>query len=451
MCTLLEEIDMTIHDLETQEVLETLDTFFQKQAPGTRQIKTEASCLPGLHSHPGRTCHKVDEHHKGKVVQQMGGEQAYFATHPFARPKKKAQKRRGVGKKATTPKGKSLSEKWFDNTDTEALLSNEYASVEERQEALLGTVAEQWHDTIKFNEEVLTQPDLRIFATSESWLFSYVTTNPKTGKENPHVVYSKNHLEKSEQEKWVRLKVVAGDIGRIRSYADQLLSDSNPQNQAIGVAIQLLDVTGFRVGGEKYVEENGTYGITSLERGHVKLLSGNRVQLSFVGKAGVSVERRKFSISPKLHQHLADITKGRQDRPLIPINDGHVRRALEPFGIKPKDLRTYKVNMLLVQALNSGPQYKSNKPKREEQLKKVVKDVAEEIGHGPSVSRKSYMHETLLRSYLDGHVFPSLEMLFKQNTGDEDADDESENMNYDRWITAEERRFIDYLKNIHLV
>ena len=111
--------------------------------------------------------------------------------------------------------------------------------------------------------------------------------------------------------------------------------------------------------------------------------------------------------------------------------------------------------MLLVQALNSGPQYKSNKPKREKQLQQVVKDVAAEIGHGASISRKSYMHETLLTSYLDGHVYPSIESLFKQDTQDtnEDAetDDEAENMNYDRWITAEERRFIDHLKNIHLV
>ncbi len=228
---------------------------------------------------------------------------------------------------------------------------------------------------------------------------------------------------------------------------------SHPMNQAIGAAIHLIDVTGFRVGGEKYAEENGTYGITSLEKGHVKLLSKNKVELNFVGKHGVSVERRRFVVSSKLHQYLTDATKGRKTQPLFPINDGHVRRALEPFGVKPKDLRTFKVNMLLVHGLNSGPQYKGDRVKREGQLKKVVDDVAAEIGHGAAISRKSYMHPTLLRSYLDGHGYPSIESLFKQDTGVKENKEEGEEQqpNYSDWVTAEEQRFMDYLKNIHLV
>lgn len=457
MDTTLLELDSTVSMLEAQDTIESLTSFIQKQAPGKRVLKPEVACMAGYHAHPGRTCHPKTERHKGKAVEAMGGEQVYWSTHPFAKPKKGkegAKKRRGGPVKK--PTGKKLTEKWFDNSDTEALLSEKYDSIEDRKQAMLGTIPEKWHDRVEFNNEVLTQPDPKIFATSEKWLFKYNTTNPKTGKENQHVVYSKNHLDKSEIEKWERLKTVSKDIGRIRSYADQLLQDNNPQNQAIGAAIHLIDVTGFRVGGEKYVEENGTYGITSLEKGHVKLLSNNKVELNFIGKHNVSVERRRFTVSPKLHQYLIDATKGRKSQPLFPINDGHVRRALEQFGVKPKDLRTFKVNMLLVHALNSGPQYKGDRAKRENHLKEVVETVAAEIGHGAAISRKSYMHPLLLRAYLDGNTYPSIETLFKQDAGGVDdsdegnAEGEEQEPNYSDWVTAEEKRFLDFIKNIHL-
>lgn len=452
----IETLDDIIYGIDTGELLQYLDSYFKKQAPGTRQIKTEASCLPGFHAHPGRKCHKDDERHQDKVVQAMGGDEAYFTTHPFARPKdgdrdrpsgsKRRKRSKGGKKKTSSEKRKPLADKWFDNTKTEALLSEDFGDSVERKQAMLNTVPEKWHDTIEFNDAVLEQKDPRIFATTESWLFKYSTTNEKTGKINQHVVYSKNHLDKSEQKKWEQMKIVAKDIGRIRSYADQLLDNPNSQNRAIGAAIHLLDITGFRIGGEKYVEESGTYGITSLEKGHVQLLSNNRVQFSFKGKAGVQVERKRFTVPPKLHAYLEKATKGRKNHPLFPINDADVRGALEPFNIRPKDLRTFKVNMLLVQALNSGPQYKSNKMKREDHLKGVVETVAKEIGHGSSISRKSYMHPTLLKAYLDGNAFPSLEALFKQ-----DGDMVEPDNNYDKYVTAEERRFIDYLKRVHLV
>lgn len=432
-----EETEKSFVTKSAPAVITTLDLYLSKQLE---------ACQPGYHSHAGRTCHPDKERHKGKAVAAMGGEQAYWTTHPFARPKAKPTKSRRKGKaKPSQSKAKPLAEKWFDTTAQEALLSQEFATVEERREAFLSTVPERWHDRVVFNEAVLKQRDPKIFATTESWLFKYETVDPRTGKVNEHVVYSRNHQDKSEQEKWERLKIVSNELGRIRSYADELLEDEDPQNQDIGAAIHLLDVTGFRIGGDRYAEENGTYGITSLERGHVKLLSKNTIVLSFVGKAGVKVERRKFKIPTKVHEYLEKATKGRQDRPLLSINDGHVRRALEQFGIKPKDLRTFKVNMMLVKALNEGPQYKGDRRKRENHLKDAVKAVAEEIGHQPSVSRKSYIHPLLLRGYLDGHSYSTLESLFKQNESPKEA------VSYDRWLTAEEQRFMEHLDTIHTV
>lgn len=420
-------------------VVASLDSFLSKQLE---------ACQPGYHSHPGRTCHPEKERHKGKAVAAMGGEQAYWTSHPFAKPKEQPAKKRRKGKAKPQSTAKPLSEKWFDTTEQEALLSQEFGSVDERKEAMLATVPEKWHDRVVFNKDVLNQRDPKIFATTKDWLFKYETVDPRTAKVNEHVVYSRHHQDKSEQAKWERLKTVSNELGRIRAYADELLEDENPQNQDIGAAIHLLDVTGFRVGGDRYVEENGTYGITSLERGHVKLLSKNTVVFSFVGKAGVKVEKRKFKVPTKVHEYLEKATKGRQDRPLLSVNDGHVRRAMEPFGIKPKDLRTFKVNMMLVKTLNEGPQYKGDRRKREGHLKDVVKAVAEDIGHQPSVSRKSYMHPLLLRGYLQGHAYPTLESLFKQV---EAGAEKSKEVSYDKWITAEERRFMDYLDTIHTV
>ena len=431
---------------KTISIFDGMETLLLKQLPYFRRaIKTDASCLPGFHSHGQRRCHPMEERHQQKAIQDMGGEEAYYSLHPSARPKAEPGKPalpRQIGEREKRPR-RPLADKWYDNSKTAALLSNEFKTIEERKQGMLATIPPKWHDTVVFNSAILSQPNPHIFATSQSWLFKYSTTNPKTGKVGEHIVYSKNHLDSSDQEKWERMKIVARDIGRIRTYADSLIASNEPTHKDLGAIIRLLDITGFRIGGAKYAEESGTFGISTLLKQHVKALSNNKIEMNFVGKAGVAVERRRFTVPPNLYRHIASKLGGRKNQPLWSVGEAHVRQALAPFGLHPKDLRTFKVNMLVAQMLNKGPQYRESPIKRERHVKAVIKQVAGVIGHTPAVSRKSYINPSLVQNYLDGNTMP-IETLFKKQIVYNKA-------NYDGFLSAPEKIFVDYVKNIHLV
>jgi DNA topoisomerase I len=48
----------------------------------------------------------------------------------------------------------------------------------------------------------------------------------------------------------------------------------------------MLDHGLFRVGGEEYTDENGSYGLATLERRHVRLDTNRTLSFEYVGKAG---------------------------------------------------------------------------------------------------------------------------------------------------------------------
>ena len=45
-----------------------------------------------------------------------------------------------------------------------------------------------------------------------------------------------------------------------------------PRERALGTAFRLLDLGFFRVGGEQYAEENGSYGLATIDKEHVTVM-----------------------------------------------------------------------------------------------------------------------------------------------------------------------------------
>ena len=57
----------------------------------------------------------------------------------------------------------------------------------------------------------------------------------------------------------------------------------------LATAIRLLDLGAFRIGSEQYEEENGTYGLATLKREHVRV-RGERTFFSYTAKGGIERE-----------------------------------------------------------------------------------------------------------------------------------------------------------------
>jgi DNA topoisomerase I len=64
-----------------------------------------------------------------------------------------------------------------------------------------------------------------------------------------------------------------------KTAADQLSSRGLTRDRVLAAAFTLLDVGAFRVGGDRYAEENGSFGLMTLRREHVHIdryLDGGR-------------------------------------------------------------------------------------------------------------------------------------------------------------------------------
>ena len=96
--------------------------------------------------------------------------------------------------------------------------------------------------------------------------------------------------EDRAEEKFDRVLSIGKELAKTRaSVAEHLALDGMPLERAAATAVRLLDLGYFRIGSDAYADENGSFGLTTLERRHVRR-DGGRLVFSFVGKSGVEHE-----------------------------------------------------------------------------------------------------------------------------------------------------------------
>ena len=67
--------------------------------------------------------------------------------------------------------------------------------------------------------------------------------------------------------------------------AEHLALPEMPKERALATAFRLLDLGLFRVGGESYAEENGSYGLATIEKRHVGVRA-DRIEFEYQSKPG---------------------------------------------------------------------------------------------------------------------------------------------------------------------
>ena len=103
-------------------------------------------------------------------------------------------------------------------------------------------------------------------------------------------LYHPDWRAKRDSEKFTRVL----EFGRALSKArERVLTDLGTEGmtlvRASATAVRLLDLGYFRIGNDVYADENGSFGLTTLERRHVRR-SGDRLVFEFTGKSGVEHE-----------------------------------------------------------------------------------------------------------------------------------------------------------------
>ena len=71
-----------------------------------------------------------------------------------------------------------------------------------------------------------------------------------------------------------------------RRVAADLGAQGMPLERAAAIAVRLLDLGYFRIGNDAYADANGSFGLTTLRRQHVRR-KGSTLVFQFVGKSGI--------------------------------------------------------------------------------------------------------------------------------------------------------------------
>ncbi|HEX4773723.1 MAG TPA: DNA topoisomerase IB [Bryobacteraceae bacterium] len=214
--------------------------------------------------------------------------------------------------------------------------------------------------------------------------------------------------------KFDRMLAFGSALPRIRrAVSRDLRLRGMPKEKVLAAVVRLLETTYIRVGNEEYVEENGSFGLTTLRNQHVQVL-GDTLKFEFRGK---SHQHHVIKVQDKRLARIVRLCKDIPGSSLFEYidNDGKPQvlesgdvndylRTISGGEFSAKDFRTWggtclAANLLLAQVQNSDTEAaKAVKSV----LVEVVKNVACKLGNKPSTCRKYYIHPTILEAFESG-------------------------------------------------
>jgi DNA topoisomerase-1 len=200
-------------------------------------------------------------------------------------------------------------------------------------------------------------------------------------------------------------EVVVTDLGR----------RGMPLERACAAAVRLLDLGYFRIGNDVYADSNGSFGLTTLERRHVRRRQDLLV-FTFTGKSGVdhrieiddalvigavdAMRRRRSEEDPRLLAYKKD----RSWRSILPdlVND-YVRSTTGLDGTA-KDFRTWHATVLAAAALAETDEPGETQASRKRAVSGAMKEVAYFLGNTPTMARSSYVDPRVVAAYEEGRT-----------------------------------------------
>ena len=177
------------------------------------------------------------------------------------------------------------------------------------------------------------------------------------------------------------------------------------------VAIRLINLAWFRVGSDRHTKRSRTYGVTTLNKSHVKV-RGTRVTFRFRAKGKVQVRTavvdaeladsiRALMATPGRRLFRYEVEGGLCNLTNRRLND-YVREYMGG-DFSCKDFRTWGGTLTAAIAFaERGPVEGKTEQKRV--VAAVMRTVAERLGNTPSVARASYVSPAVVEQYLDGRT-----------------------------------------------
>jgi DNA topoisomerase I len=262
---------------------------------------------------------------------------------------------------------------------------------------------------------------IRALAIPPAWKDVWISPSARTKLQATGVdaagrkqyLYHPAYRAKQEQSKYDRLIRFAEKLPQLReAMSEHMGLEGMPDEKVAAVAVRLINLGWFRVGGDRYAKRSRTFGITTLRKSHVSV-RGSRIAFRYRGKHSVLIH--STIVDPELAAAMKQLIAQPGARLFkFELGDGsycnldqrrlnaYIREHLGP-EFTAKDFRTW--GGTLVAAIELAAK---DLPETEREAKKrvaeVMRKVGDKLGNTPAVARSSYVSPAVVEQYLDGRT-----------------------------------------------
>src|ERR1700729_4185800 len=210
--------------------------------------------------------------------------------------------------------------------------------------------------------------------------------------------YHDQWREEQDQRKYDRMLEFGAALPRLRqAISEQLSGRGLSRERVLAAAVRLIDLGFFRAGGEEYAAENGTFGLATIRREHVRC---GRDGLTFEYPAKGSIQREQAVADELVCAVVRGLKRrrwggselfayrgsgpGGHDVTAADINA--YLREVSGGDFTAKDFRTWNATVLAAVGLAVSEPAGHAERTRQRAIVRVVREVAGYLGNTPAVA-----------------------------------------------------------------
>jgi DNA topoisomerase IB len=226
-------------------------------------------------------------------------------------------------------------------------------------------------------------------------------------------LYHPRFRAQQEQAKYDKLIRFAERLPDIRAaMAEHLDGEELTSEWTCALAVRLINLGWFRVGGDRYAKRHRTFGITTLNKNHVTV-RGSRISFKYRGKHKIWVHTAVVDDElAEAMKTLKGLEGGRRlfryrwNDEVYNLNGRKLNEYIrEQMGeeFTAKDFRTWGGTLTAaIMLAEKGVQESETAGKRT--VAATMRAVGEKLGNTPAVARASYVSPAVVEQYLDGRT-----------------------------------------------
>jgi DNA topoisomerase IB len=221
--------------------------------------------------------------------------------------------------------------------------------------------------------------------------------------------------ENRDREKYMAMEKFAKALPDMRRKTDEDLARPGlGRDRVLACSVRLLDLGFFRIGSERYAEENETFGLATLRKRHVKIVRG----VAMFDYTAKSAKRHYQEIAdpvivPTIKALRArkgggyELLAYRNGRSWVDVKAADINDYLKVMmrgDYSAKDFRTWNATVLAAVELATIGHDASSKSARKRCANAAVKRVASYLNNTPAVCRAAYIDPRVFDRYDSGET-----------------------------------------------